>query len=132
LRLRSEELNRANVFLNSILTGMRDGVIVVDRDLTVLIWSVRAEDLWGLRADEVVGQPFLNLDIGLSVDQLKHPMRSILNGERANRQSLHLRATNRRGKPIECVIQCTPLQGTNGEPGGVILLMEERPNESSR
>ena len=32
--------------------------------------TARAEELWGLRADEVVGQHFLSLDIGLPVEQL--------------------------------------------------------------
>src|SRR5882762_7322875 len=53
LRLRSDELNTANAFLASILTGLEMAVVVVDPKLQVLAWNHRAEDLWGLRANEV-------------------------------------------------------------------------------
>lgn len=57
LRERQAELDSSNVFLQSILASIMIGVIVVDREGRVLIWNHRAEDLWGLRADEVRGQP---------------------------------------------------------------------------
>src|SRR5262245_26350526 len=63
LRQRSEDLNHVNALLKSILGGLRAAVAVVDRDLRVMLWNERAEDLWGLRADEVQGRHFLNLDI---------------------------------------------------------------------
>jgi PAS domain-containing protein len=58
LRQRSDDLNGANGFLESILTGVRSGVVVVDRELHVIAWNHRAEDMWGLRADEVRGPEF--------------------------------------------------------------------------
>jgi two-component system CheB/CheR fusion protein len=67
LRERSEELIRANAFLNSILTGLRVGVVVVDRQLKVLEWNRRMEDMWGLRTNEVLGRSILDLDIGLQI-----------------------------------------------------------------
>ncbi len=127
LRQRSEELNTANTFLHSILTGMRDAVVVVDRNLRIRIWNHRAETLWGLRAEEVLGKPFLNLEIGLSVDQLKQPILACLNGDGRHEENLAVRAVDRRGRPIQCVITCTPMVGRKQtETSGVILLMEER------
>ena len=35
------------------------------------VWNRQAEELWGLRPEEAVGQHFLNLDIGLPTDQLR-------------------------------------------------------------
>jgi two-component system, chemotaxis family, CheB/CheR fusion protein len=95
LRERSEELDRASTFSEVILASLFDAVVVVDRDLRVSGWYRRAEDLWGLRADEVKDKHLLNLDIGLPVDEL----RAILNGE-AEVQEVTLHATNRRGKAI--------------------------------
>ena len=71
LRQRGDDLNRSNGVLEAILTGMRSGVVVLDRELHVIAWNPRAEDLWGLRADEVQAQTFLNLDIGLPIEQLR-------------------------------------------------------------
>jgi PAS domain-containing protein len=62
LRQRSDELNQVNGFFESILTSLRNGVVVLDRDLLVLVWNHQSEDLWGLRADEVRGKQCLNLD----------------------------------------------------------------------
>src|SRR5581483_11370371 len=62
LRLRSDELNEANALLRSILAGLDVAVIVVNSDLTVLAWNHRAEDLWGLRGDEVQGRQLMTLD----------------------------------------------------------------------
>jgi two-component system CheB/CheR fusion protein len=124
LRRRTEELNQVNSFLESILASMRGGVVVVDRDLRVQIWSHKAEDLWGLRSSEVHDKNFLNLDIGLPVDQLRNPIRACLSKE-VDFEELVLNATNRRGKPIQCKVTCTPLHGASDEVRGVILLMEE-------
>ncbi len=68
---------------------------------------------------------FLNLDIGLPVDRLRAPIRACLAGE-SDFLDLSLDATNRRGRPIQVRVTCTPLAaGATAEPRGVILLMEE-------
>ena len=54
---------------------------MLDRNYNVLVWNRRAEDLWGLRADEVKGKSFLNLDIGLPAGELRPIIRACLCGE---------------------------------------------------
>src|SRR5919198_5163724 len=54
------------------------GVVVVDRELRVRVWNPQAEELWGLRSDEVLGKQFTNLDIGLPVGDLKSMLVSCL------------------------------------------------------
>ncbi len=124
LRLRGEELNQVNSFLESILTSLRAGVVVLDPSLHILIWNRRAEDLWGLRADEVYLRHLMSLDIGLPLEPLKQPMRAIIAGESESYEVL-LDATNRRGRAIQCQVVCTPLISTGAQVQGVILLMEE-------
>ena len=126
VRKRGDELNHANSFLESILTGVRSGVVVLDRELHVLAWNHRAEDLWGLRGDEVKGQNFLNLDIGLPTDQLRGSIRASLSSD-AHFAEVTLSALNRRGKAISCRVMATPLMGSDRENRGVILLMDEQP-----
>jgi two-component system, chemotaxis family, CheB/CheR fusion protein len=124
-RDRGDQLAELNSFLESILTSLRSGVAVVDRDLHVRKWSHRAEDLWGLRADEVLLRNFLNLDIGLPVERLRAPIRACLLGE-SDFIDVTLDATNRRGRPIQVRVSCTPLNaGPQDDSRGVILLMEE-------
>ena len=123
LRLLSDELNSVNSFLESILTSLRGGVVVMNRNLQIQSWSDKAENLWGWRAEETIGQHFLNLDIGIPVEQLRQPLRNCLAGE-AKHLEIVLEATNRRGKAIQSKITCTPLVGITKEIRGVIVLME--------
>ncbi|WP_244901926.1 PAS domain-containing protein [Phormidium tenue] len=88
------------------------------------IWNTKAEDLWGLRPEEVVGQYFLNLDIGLPVEQLRQPIRDCLASTVANSVELTLEAVNRKGRRLSCHITCTPLVNAKKQVQGVILIME--------
>jgi len=101
---------------------------VVDPNFHVLAWNNRAEDMWGIRADEVQGRHLLNLDIGLPVEQLRQPIRNVLSQE-GGQASLRLEAVNRRGKRIHCSIRVTPLRGSASETRGAIVLMEEQSAE---
>lgn len=123
LRIRSFELNDVNDFLQAVMSSLSEGVIVLDREMQVTGWNMRSEDLWGLRLDEVRGKHLLNLDFGLATDPLKNPVKACLNG--SEREELTVSATNRRGKPIQCRVVCTPLNRTLDEPRGVIILVEE-------
>lgn len=125
----SEALNQSNTFLEAILRSLKGSVIVVDRDLYVQVWNHKAEDLWGVRTEEAVGQHMLNLDIGLPVEQLRQPLQSGLSGEPNSSSEIVVDAINRRGRSIQCHITCTPLVGGQGEIQGMILLMEEQNEE---
>jgi len=125
LQTRSTELNQVNAFMESILMSLRGGVVVVDRELKVLVWNHRAEDLWGLRGEEVVGKHFLNLDIGLRVERLGRSLRTCLSGDAAQATAT-LDATNRRGKSIICDVTCMPLVGPLADVRGAIVIMEPR------
>jgi two-component system CheB/CheR fusion protein len=129
LRQRTGELNEVNGFLESILTSLRVGVAVLDRDLRVQAWNRRAEALWGVRADEAEGKNFLNLEIGLPVDQLRQPIRACLVGERQDGE-VRLPATNRRGRPITCQVIVSPLTAADSRrTAGVILIFDEFPRD---
>ena len=125
LAQRTAELNRLNAFLESIWAGLGGAVAVLDPDLRVLVWNRGSEDLWGLRQEEVQGQHFLNLDIGLPVDKVRPALRTSMSG-RNGTQTILVEATNRRGKPIRVRVSCSPLVGDHEDIHGVILVIEER------
>ena len=124
LRQRSDELNAVNAFLESILTSLRKAVVVVDTDLRVKAWNDQAEDMWGLRSDEVRGKHFSNLDIGLPVDQIRPILGECISGA-CDAKDVTLKAVNRRGRAIQCHVSCSPLSETGAGIRGAILLMEE-------
>ncbi|HEX5480431.1 MAG TPA: CheR family methyltransferase [Dehalococcoidia bacterium] len=125
------ELNDVNAFLESILSSLVAAVVVVDAQMRVTAWNHRAEDFWGLRPDEVSGQHFLNLDIGLPVASLRETIRHCLSGEPAS-EDLLLEATNRRGRTFACRIAASPHRSPDGAIIGVILMMEEAPASSTK
>jgi two-component system, chemotaxis family, CheB/CheR fusion protein len=127
LRQRGEDLNLSNAFLQSVLSSLKSGVAVVDKEFRIMAWNPQAVELWGLREEEVDGKHLLNLDIGLPLEQLRPLLRNCLSGE-SQSQVLSLEAVNRRGKPIRCQITCTPLANTEDGVRGAILLMEDSPD----
>jgi two-component system CheB/CheR fusion protein len=124
LRRRGEELNHLNAFQEAIFTSLRSGVVVVDRELRVLVWNARSEDLWALRASEAVENNVLTLDVGLPMEQLAGPIRSVLSGQTELCQ-LTIPAVNRRGRAFTCDVSCSPLTSLDGAVHGVILVMDE-------
>jgi two-component system CheB/CheR fusion protein len=124
LQDRTGELDHANGFLESILTSLRAGVIVVGTELHVQAWNRQAQELWGLRTEEAVGQHFLNLDIGLPTDRLRPIIRQTLSGE-SGPVELVVPAVNRRGRTVEIRVLGTPLRGSDESVSGVILTMED-------
>jgi len=123
LRQRTDEVHHSNAFLESVLASLHSAAIVVDKNLDVLMWNHRAEDLWGLRSEEVKSTSLLGLDIGLPVAELRGVMKPCLSGE-AEGNELTVDAVNRRGKKIRCRVSCAPLLA-GGKREGVILIMDE-------
>jgi two-component system, chemotaxis family, CheB/CheR fusion protein len=128
LRLRTDDLSLLNVFLDSILTSLSQAVIVVDKATRVQSWNRKAEDLWGLRADEVRGQYLLDLDIGFPVDRLRQPIKSVVTGQKDS-LTVKVDGINRRGKAVEVSITCSPL-GPAADTRGAILMIEAREKAS--
>jgi two-component system CheB/CheR fusion protein len=124
LQVSSELLDDANAFLETVLANLRAGVAVVDRDMRVRSWNRRAEDLWGMRSAEVIGEHFLNLDIGLPFESLR-PLLRAASAPGGAAAEIVLAAVNRRGRPITVRVACTPLQHRNGRSSdGAIVVME--------
>ncbi|MEU7526296.1 CheR family methyltransferase [Saccharothrix sp. NPDC042600] len=123
LRERSLELDQVNEFLESILTSLRAGVIVLDTGMRVLAWNRGAEELWGVRRDEAEGEHLLNLDIGLPVADLRPVVRQALT-DASFLTEVKLDAINRKGREVVVRVVCSSLRSNSGEPNGAILVME--------
>ncbi|MFI7589156.1 CheR family methyltransferase [Spongisporangium articulatum] len=122
LRERTTQFSELNAFMESVLTAMQAGVVVVDRDLQVQVWNARSEELWGLRQEETVGQHLLNLDVGLPVERLRPLIRQVLTDEELP-SPLELSAVNRRGRAIDVAVTVSPLrQASVGTTGALIVV----------
>ena len=119
---RSTDLDASQVFLESVLSGLSSAVVVIDAQHVITMWNRAAEDLWGLRAAEVIGEGLDNLDIGLPLGDLMPSVTRVLSGE-SPREQVTLPATNRRGRPITAAVSIAPL-GTSAAVVGAVLLMD--------
>ena len=124
LRTRSMDSDLLNTYLESVFASLSSAVVVLDRDYRIQVWNRRSEDLWGLRADEAIGTQFQSLDIGLPVEQLAQPIRSVMNGEQAVVET-SVPALTRRGKTIDCLVSVSNLKSAEGNNAGVIMLIDE-------
>ena len=119
---RTVELDKANMFLEQVLSSLGMGIVVLDREQKVQVWNANSEDLWGLRADEVEGRLLTSLDVGFPVEKLSEPLRRTL-AEGGDAEEA-MAATTRRGKQVELGVRMQPLRQSGGEVYGALLLME--------
>jgi two-component system CheB/CheR fusion protein len=121
MRIRTSELEEARAFLEGVLSSVAAGVVVLDARDRIRSWNRGAQELWGLRADEVYQHEFFALDIGLPTEELRESVASCLI-TKVPTPPLQVSAVNRRGRAMVCTVSCSPL---NGQTDGVVLLMEE-------
>lgn len=124
---RTGELDALNHFLESILSSLSPGVMVVGRDWRVQAWNRRAEDLWGVRSAEATGEHLLNLDIGLPVEALRPLVREVFDrepGAHEEPRTADFEAVNRRGRALTVRVTVRALDGSLAGPPGAIIVME--------
>jgi two-component system CheB/CheR fusion protein len=127
-REQQEHFYRLNQFMFSVLGSLNSGVVVVDTDFQVVTWNSRAEDLWGIRADEAQGASLFGLDFGLPLE----PLRAVLKKQFAEPDStpdvLRLEAVNRRGRTIQLQVTVSRLiQDDPAGQQGALISMEVLP-----
>ncbi|GAA1154370.1 CheR family methyltransferase [Nocardioides aquiterrae] len=124
LRDRQDEVERLNRFMTAVLGSMNSGVVVVDGEMQILAWNTRAEDLWGVRTDEALGEHLMNLDIGLPVEELRQPIRAQLADGTSEPAELHLDAVNRRGRHVQVRVTLTHFSDHGGATTAAMLVMD--------
>jgi two-component system CheB/CheR fusion protein len=125
LQRRTDEVSDANVYLNSIVDGVSVAVVVVDDNRIVRTWNLVAEEMWGLRAGEVVGRSLYDIDSGLPVEQLRQTIDEGLASPEPP-DDLVLDAVNRRGRPVRCRIKLTRLHAATRP--GMVMLIDDSPH----
>ena len=123
LRKCSLELDDAKNFLDSLISSVRLGMVVVDREMRVVVWNRGCEDLWGLRADETTGVALTALDIGLPMETVRPLIGTAFVDPESCGETV-MDAVNRRGRPARVRVTCTSFRSSQGTVGGALLLME--------
>src|SRR3954451_7583284 len=111
---RAFELDRVNLFLEGILGSLGVSVVVIDRSYQIQVWNAMSFELWGLRADEVEGKNFQELDIGLPVSELDDIIARSFGGAKGTLEQ-RVEARNRRGKQFTALVRVMPLSTRAGD-----------------
>jgi len=131
LHVRGEELNTYRNVMEATLSSIDVGVIIVDNKSCVTQWNRKCQNLWGLRQEETVGEPLLNLDFGLPVEKLKRPLRQVLSGKQKETVT-EMPAIDRRGRAINCRVEISPLDLGGDRVTGAVLMTGVEKITSSR
>jgi two-component system CheB/CheR fusion protein len=126
LRDRTLEVDQVNGFLQGILTGMDQAVLVVDLEHRVQLWNAQAERLTGLRAFEAQGRRLTELPIALPVEEVNAVLaKVVLHAEAAG--PLELVIFDRFGEPQRRRLSATPLRrgGPAGEVHGAVVTLTD-------
>jgi two-component system CheB/CheR fusion protein len=124
LREGQDEVDRLNRFMSAILGSMNAGVAVVDSEVRLLAWNGRAEDLWGVRSDEVVGSHLLNLDIGLPLEQLRPSIRRHLGDGQSDADEFLVDAVNRRGRLVQVKVTVSSIRDDASSGPAAMIVMD--------
>ncbi len=103
-------------FLGSVLDTMSDGLMVVDRQGTILSFNAAAEKITGYRSDEVVGRPCSILDTNTCVyreGDRKEIRCSLFRDGKAVRKNCRIRSKD--GREVHLLKNATVLRDERGE-----------------
>ena len=124
LRERTGEIGEVNAFLESILSGLRTAIVVVDAEHKILVWNTGAERLWGLRAYEAEGHPLSALKGPVPTASLLRCLRAVLGSGRQPDPDTLL-VNSRQGEQLMVTLSGSPLHDRSGQVRGGILTMDD-------
>ena len=118
-RERSEEkAKRAFTELNQIFQSAADGMLVIDKDFTVMRANETFEKLSGTSVEEAVGKKCHEVFPGVQCRTLLCPATKILHGE--ERVECETVKKHSDGSDIHCILTATPFRDPTGELIGIV------------
>jgi len=101
--------------LEAILTSMVDAVVAIDRRGAVVMVNLAAEDLLGVRREEVIGRP--------AAEVLPDTLRSLVQEATAQRRLVTAELPGEGGERL-VEIRCAPIRGNGKDAGTVVVLRD--------
>lgn len=121
-RTGEERSSAATHLLEAVLGSTPLGVLTVDLDARVTTWNQACTELWGLRAEEVVGRLLVDLDSGLPAAELAPLLEDVRGRPDDGHRSTELTAVNRRGREVRLHVTVSPLAREHHRAGALVVL----------
>jgi PAS domain S-box-containing protein len=120
----SGEAREREQFIRSVVEGLAEGLVVLDRDGRVVTWNRAIETRYGMPATDAQGRHLFDLNPAWSTEALAEPLPRLLRGEieRFTLEAIE-HQTLRRGTVVLNVK--ASLVRHRGQPAGAVLLIED-------
>ncbi|MEK7363075.1 MAG: ATP-binding protein [candidate division NC10 bacterium] len=77
----NREIEARERFITNVVESLRDGLVVLDADGRVRAWNRAMEERYEIKAQEVLGRPFLDINPNWKREGLAEPIERLLRGE---------------------------------------------------
>jgi two-component system nitrogen regulation sensor histidine kinase NtrY len=118
-----EELRRRSRFIETILTNISTGVIVIDRAGRIAMINKVAERLLAIKTDKVLGKPYKEVVREEHYEAVRTLSREV--GEMPGRQVERQVDLSVGGKEISLRVSVTALQADDGEYMGLVVAFDD-------
>ena len=120
----NREIEVRERFITNVVESLRDGLVVLDADGRVRAWNRAMEERYEIKAQEVLGRPFLDINPTWKREGLAEPIERLLRGEIEEFAVEGLEhETLKKGRVILDVKGS--LLRENLAPSGAVLLLED-------
>ncbi len=113
VRQRTHELNRNRKFLETVISTAPIGFLVINETRQVMFWNATAEQITGIRHEQVVGKRLDEIDLPIPVD-----LGPLDDGE----MHVHEHSfTHPAGRHVHVLINCAVIAGEHAEPSSLVI-----------
>jgi diguanylate cyclase (GGDEF)-like protein/PAS domain S-box-containing protein len=123
-RQAEQALRQSHQFTSQIISNAGEGLIVYDLDLRYVVWNTFMENFTGLRAEEVLGHPALELFPHLTREGIDRLLREALQGKTQSSPDLFVQI-ERTGRSGWVTATYGPHRSVDGTIVGVIGVIRE-------
>ena len=118
-----------NLFQQCLLDNLRDGIIFVDSQFRILVWSQAIEVMTGMSASKVDGLQFTPQLLGFSdqdgvpLQDAANPLIEVIGSQRKTHGDFRL--VGRSGRELKVEISFTPVVDAMGVAQGAVILIHD-------
>ncbi len=120
LAVRTSELSTLTLYYSSVLGHLDSPVVVVDTDCLITTWNPYAEQFYGLKASDVIGRNFSDLNLPVRVPRSRERLRLVMDKCRTY-ESRPVTYKTRTGEQRKVVLRYQPLVDAQGACRGVLV-----------
>jgi two-component system, sporulation sensor kinase E len=124
LRLRQQALEATRDFLSGIIEGSAEAIVTLDAEGRILTWNRAAEEIYGWKAEELIGQHVHRLLPGPeAIEEFERGIRRLRQGHTI--RDLETTRVRKDGRRITVRIVRSPLRDAAGEFAGSVAIVRD-------